>query len=207
MIGWLRGEVAALAESHLLLNVNGVGYVLEAGGRTLARLSVGAAVSLWVETKVTQDSIRLFGFLSDEERAWFERLQTIPGVGPRAALSVLDVLAPDALLEAVALEDKAAVARAHGVGPKLALRIVQELKGKAPPKGYFGTFEPAPLRNPASNAQDAPEADRMAGVSALVNLGYPAADARAAIAAALRAEGAGAALDVLIRRALQELAS
>lgn len=212
MIGFLAGRVIAIAEDRFVLNVGGVGYVVEASGRTLARLETGGMAEMWIETRVSQDAIRLFGFPGDDERAWFEQLQTIPGVGPRAALGVLDALTPAALMDAVALEDKAAIARANGVGPKLAARIAQELKGKAPPMGYLGHFAPG---GPGSGAKDgnAPAASpdsivRAEAVSALVNLGWPAPDAQRAVATALRSAGKDD-MDVgaLVKRALQELAA
>lgn len=205
MIGALKGKIAALGEDVLLMDVQGVHYVVEAGSRTLGRLQLAQETLLWVDTKVSQDAIRLFGFLSDEERAWFERLQTIPGVGPRAALSVLDVLAPAALMDAVSLEDKASVARAHGVGQKLALRIVQELKGKAPPRGFLGGFAPSSPSDSPTPSSDPFAAHRKDALSALVNLGYPALDAQRAIARILRDATADLDLSTLVRRALKDL--
>lgn len=212
MIGFLAGRVIAIAEDRFVLDVQGVGYVIEASGRTLARLEIGSPAEMWIETRVAQDAIRLFGFSGDDERAWFEQLQTIPGVGPRAALGVLDVLTPAALLDAVALEDKAAIARANGVGPKLAARIAQELKGKAPPRGYFGHFAPrtaeTPARENASPAASPGAIARADAVSALVNLGWPSPDAQRAVVNALRAGGEDEMdLGALVKRALQELAA
>ncbi len=212
MIGFLSGRVVAIAGDRLVLDVQGVGYVIEASGRTLARLETGAKAEMWIETRVAQDSIRLFGFPTDDERAWFEQLQTIPGVGPRAALSVLDVLTPAALMDAVALEDKAAIARANGVGPKLAARIAQELKGKAPPKGYFGHFAPiAPIagaKDSGASVANPAAIMRADAVSALVNLGYAGPDAQRAVAAAIRMAGEDDVnVGALVKRALQELAA
>lgn len=202
MIGGLSGKVAAIGEEACLLDVAGVAYVVQAGARTLSRLNQGEAVRLYVETQVREDSIRLFGFLSEEARAWFVQLQTVPSVGARVALSILDVLAPAELADAIALQDKAALARANGVGPKLAARIVQELAGKPAPKGFFGhgaaPGAPAPEAAPDSGA-------RAEAVSALINLGIDAQSAARAVAAAMKALGPEAKeLARLIRAALKE---
>src|SRR5512147_3162592 len=108
MIGSLQGVVAAVGEETALVEVGGVGYLVQSGSRTLARLNVGAPVKLYIETHVREDAIRLFGFASEEERAWFAHLQTIPGVGAKVALGILDAMPPEVLVDAVALQDKAA---------------------------------------------------------------------------------------------------
>jgi Holliday junction DNA helicase RuvA len=132
MIGRLRGLVAEIETEDALIDVMGVGYLVRCGARTLSRLpAVGEEAVLHIETQYSQDAgVRLYGFLSREERSVFRLLQSIQGVGPKAALGVLDVLAPAELASAVAREDKAAISRANGVGPKLAIRILTELKGK-----------------------------------------------------------------------------
>ena len=137
MIGSLNGIVAAVGEETALIEVGGVGYVVQSGARTLARLTVGANVRLYIETHVREDAIRLFGFTGEEERAWFAHLQTIPGVGAKVALGILDAMPPEVLVDAIALQDKAAFARANGVGPKLAARLAQELAAKQGPKGFI----------------------------------------------------------------------
>src|SRR4051812_16142786 len=144
MIGRLRGAVAEVGDEDALIDVMGVGYVVRCGSRTLSRLpDVGAEALLHVETQWTEQAgMTLYGFLSREDRGAFVLLRTIQGVGPKAALAVLDVLPPAELAGAVAREDKAAVARANGVGPKLAQRIVIELKGK--PLGAGLTIAAAP---------------------------------------------------------------
>jgi Holliday junction DNA helicase RuvA len=178
---------------------------VQAGSRTLQRLNQGEAAELWIETQVREDSIKLFGFPSEAERAWFAHLQTVQGVGARVALAILDVLPPGPLADAIALEDKTAVARAHGVGPKVALRVVQELKAKAPPKG-FGWKGAAHSAGPVANGADKDDDNRARrdAISALVNLGFADSDAARAVAVALRADP-NAATAALIRVALKEL--
>src|SRR5688572_11890933 len=163
MIGSLQGVVAAVGEEHALIEVGGVGYVVQAGGRTLARLSVGATVKMFIETHVREDAIRLFGFGAEEERAWFAHLQTIPGVGAKVALGILDAMPPEVLIDAIALQDKAAFARANGVGPKLAARLATELAAKQGPKGFVSLVAAAPRGNGA--AQTAASGSRAEAVS------------------------------------------
>jgi Holliday junction DNA helicase RuvA len=141
MIGRLKGLVDELGEDEAVIDVSGVGYVVRCGSKMLSRLNVGEAASVFVETQwAEQTGITLYGFLTREERAAFVTLKTIQGVGPKAALAVLDVLSPGELDAAVAREDRAAVARANGVGPKLALRIITELKGKPLTSGAVVPF-------------------------------------------------------------------
>src|SRR6201997_4445489 len=132
MIGKLSGVVDSLSEDGVILDVNGVGYLVQCPSSTLSRLTVGAHASLMIEMKVSEDAIRLYGFVSAEEREWFRLLQTVQSVGARVALAVLSTLSPRDLQRALALGDKAMIGRAPGVGPKLALRIATELKDKAP---------------------------------------------------------------------------
>ncbi len=209
MIGRLTGLVAGIGEQAALIDVAGVAYVVQAGARMLGRLDPGERVTVYVETQVREDSIRLFGFLSEEERAWFAQLQDIPGVGARTALAVLDACPPRELAEAIALQDKAAVARAHGVGPKLAQRIVAELKDKPRPKGFLlkrmslaESLAEAPQE--AAQSTEAVDAVRSDAVSALVNLGFGDSDAVRAVAAAARANPQMKAGE-LVRAALKEL--
>jgi Holliday junction DNA helicase RuvA len=199
MIGSLKGVVAAIGEDAALIEVGGVGYVVQAGARTLGRLALGQGAALMVETQVREDAIRLFGFLSDEDRGWFVALQTVQGVGAKVALAILDALGADGVSDALALSDKAAFARANGVGPKLAARIAQELAGKPGPKGFIAG---AP-RAPASSAPAAPGA-RTEAVSALVNLGIDPSTAARAVAQALKTLGPDAPLDGVIKAALKE---
>jgi Holliday junction DNA helicase RuvA len=201
MIGSLQGVVAAVGEDTALIEVAGVGYVVQAGARTLGRLSVGATTRLAVETHVREDAIRLFGFDSDEERAWFAHLQTIPGVGAKVALGILDAMPPEALTDAIAMQDKAAFARANGVGPKLAARLATELTGKQGPKGYVNSSAAA-VR---ATAPAAAGGSRAEAVSALVNLGIDQSSAARAVSAAAKQFDANAPAPELIRAALKEV--
>jgi len=204
MIGKLRGIIDSYAEDFVIIDVNGVGYVVHCSARTLQSLpAVGEPVTLAIETHVREDQIRLFGFLMDVEREWFRLLQTVQGVGTRVALSVLSALRPAELASAIAMRDKAAVARAQGVGPKVAERIVTELKDKAP---AYADVDPAVVR--LSGAVDEKRAPQPVAdaVSALINLGYGQPQAAAAIAAAARDAGEGAEVRTLIRLGLKELA-
>jgi Holliday junction DNA helicase RuvA len=203
MIGKLKGVVDSVYEDHLILDVHGVGYVVACSSRTLQKLPrPGEAAVLAIETQVREDSIRLFGFLSDAERDWFRLLQNVQGVGSKVALAILSILPPQDLTSAIALQDKASVARAPGVGPKLAARIVAELKDRA---GDFGAVSPSAVALAGDSAPDANSAAAEA-ISALVNLGYARPQAAVAIAASLRALGEGAETSALIRRGLKELA-
>jgi len=204
MIGKLKGIIDSYGEDYIVLDVGGVGYLVHCSARTLQELpAAGEPVSLAIETHVREDQIRLFGFLTDVEREWFRLLQTVQGVGAKVALAVLGTLKPGELASAIAMRDKAMVARTPGVGPKVAERIVTELKDKAP--AYAG-LDPAVVR--LSGAVDerrapAPVAD---AVSALTNLGYGQPQATAAVAAAARNAGEGADAAKLIRLGLKELA-
>jgi Holliday junction DNA helicase RuvA len=203
MIGSLSGIVAAVGEDTALIEVGGVGYVVQAGGRTLARLQVGAPARVYIETHVREDAIRLFGFASEEERAWFAHLQTIPGVGAKVALGILDAMPPEALADAIALQDKAAFARANGVGPKLAARLATELTGKAGPKGFIGLGATAPRASSAATPNTS--GARQEAVSALVNLGIDQSSAARAVASAAKQFEADAPAPDLIRAALKEV--
>jgi Holliday junction DNA helicase RuvA len=204
MIGSLQGVVGAVGEDTALIEVGGVGYLVQAPGRTLARLSTGSPAKLFIETYVREDAIKLFGFSSEEERAWFAHLQSIPGVGAKVALAILDVLTVQELADAIALQDKASVARANGVGPKLALRIVQELSGKAGPKG-FANIALGPRLAVANPANGVLGGARAEAVSALVNLGIDQSSAARAVASAAKHFDADAPAPELIRAALKEV--
>ena len=201
MIGSLQGVVAAIGEDAALIEVGGVGYVVQAGARTLGRLSVGAPTRLHIETHVREDAIRLFGFEGEEERAWFAHLQTIPGVGAKVALGILDALPPQALVDAIALQDKAAFARASGVGPKLAGRLAQELAAKQGPRGFVALGVDAPRAAAAAATGGA----RAEAVSALVNLGIDQSSAARAVASAAKKFDADTPAPELIRAALKEV--
>ena len=204
MIGKLKGVIDGYGEDFVVLDVGGVGYLVHCSSRTLQHLpAAGEAASLSIETHVREDMIRLYGFRSDAEREWFRLLQGVQGVGAKVALAILSVLEPGALAGAIASGDKASIARAPGVGPKLAARIAAEMKDKAP---AFGPIDP--LVASLSGAVD--EKKLPTGVSdaisALVNLGYGQPQASAAIAAALREAPEGAETPALIRLGLRELA-
>jgi len=204
MIGKLKGLIESYGQDSVIVDVNGVGYEVHCSARTLQELpGVGQPATLSIETHVREDQIRLFGFITEIEREWFRLLQTVQGVGAKVALSVLGTLKASELASAIAMRDKAMVARAPGVGPKVAERIVTELKDKAP---AYTNIDPALVR--LSGALDdkrapAPVTD---AVSALVNLGYGQAQAAAVIAAATRHAGEGAEATTLIRLGLKELA-
>lgn len=205
MIGKLKGIVDSFGEDFVILDVQGVGYVVTCSSRTLQSLPApGGAAALMIETYVREDQIRLFGFASEEEKEWFRLLGTVQGVGVKVALSILSIMKPAEIATAIALKDVTAVSRANGVGKKLAERICQELKDKAP---GFASVDPAvvSLQAGGTGAKAAPKPMADA-VSALVNLGYPQLQASAAVAAAARSAGEAATTEQLIRLGLKELA-
>ena len=203
MIGRLRGVLAEVGEAECLIDCGGVGYVAACGARTLGRLPApGDETTLYIHSQWSEDAgPRLYGFLTRDERRTFTVLLAIQGVGPKAALSVLDVLPPGELASAVAREDKAAVGRANGVGPKLALRIVTELKGKPLGDAHFAPSAPG------VHAEVAPPPPSVTGeaVAALLGLGIAEINARRAVDQALIRLGDEAELPAVIRAALQEL--
>ncbi|WP_447910699.1 Holliday junction branch migration protein RuvA [Brevundimonas bullata] len=203
MIGRLRGVLAEVGEAECLIDCGGVGYVASCGARTLGRLPApGDETTLYIHSQWSEDAgPRLYGFLTRDERRAFTVLLAIQGVGPKAALSVLDVLPPGELASAVAREDKAAVGRANGVGPKLALRIVTELKGKPLGDAHFAPSAPG------VHAEVAPPPPSVTGeaVAALLGLGIAEVNARRAVDQALIRLGDEAELPAVIRAALQEL--
>jgi Holliday junction DNA helicase RuvA len=205
MIGKLKGLVDSYGEDHVILDVNGVGYVVHCSARTLQHLPrPGEAVALAIETQVREDAIRLYGFASEPERDWFRLLQTVQGVGAKLALAILGVLAPAELATAIAVGDKAMVARAPGVGARLATRIVTELRDKVP---AFAAVDPTVVRLAGGDGAKPARGPVADAISALVNLGYGRPQAAAAVAASLAALGEGAETSALIRRGLRELAS
>ena len=203
MIGKLTGRLDHVSPNAAIVDVGGVGYEVTLGARTLTTLPpIGETVTLAIETYVREDEIRLFGFATEHERAWFRALQTVQGVGAKVALAVLGTLSAADLANAVALQDKGSVSRAPGVGPKVAARIVAELKDRMPqlapairPGGGL-----APIVTPPEGlaARDA--------VSALLNLGYAHGEAAAAVSAAIGKAGRDARPEELIRLGLKELA-
>ena len=203
MIAKLKGLIDEYGDHHVVIDVNGVGYILSCSGRTLSALpQVGEAATIFVETTVIQEQIRLYGFASALERQWFRLLMTVQGVGAKVALSILSSASVSDLSSAIAMQDKAMVARAPGVGPKVAGRIVSELRDKAP--GFIEGDVAAFAQVSGAVAVGAPSATRDA-VSALVNLGYGQAQAGAAVATAYREGGEDASTETLIRLALKAL--
>ena len=195
MIARLTGTLAESTADHAVIDVGGVGYLVQASARTLAALGpVGGSVMVFTEMQVREDAMTLFAFGSVGERDWFRLLTGVQGVGGRVALSILSVLDEAELSRAIASQDKAMVARANGVGPKLAERIVRELKDKV---GGIAI-------GPAGVALSAPSGAAADAVSALANLGFRPAEASAAVAAAVDELGDGAGLDALVRLALRK---
>jgi len=204
MIGKLSGIVDSYGEDWVILDVHGVGYQVYCSTRTLSTLpQTGEAARLAIETYVREDMIRLYGFATDLERDWFRLLQTVQGVGARVALSVLGTMPPSELATAIALSDKAALARAPGVGKKVAERLVTELRDKAP---AYSSADPALIHLQGDLAEKRAPRPVADAVSALVNLGYAQVQASAAVANAARAAGEDATTEELIRRGLKELA-
>lgn len=207
MIGKLKGIVDAIGESHLIVDVGGVGYEVQASARTLRNLKLGEKVSLTIDTHVREDAIRLYGFSSEVERSWFRTLQNVQGVGAKVALSVLGTLSPQELVQVIALANWAAVEQTPGVGKKLAQRIVSELKDKAPGlataglagKGKLPPVDGAPAAGDIASAQ-------AEAISALTNLGYQPIQAAQAVATAVEIAGAAADTAQLIRQGLKALA-
>jgi Holliday junction DNA helicase RuvA len=195
--------LASAAADAAVIDVNGVGYLVSASARTLSAIGpIGAAVVLHVDTQVREDAIQLFGFVTEDERDWFRLLQTVQGVGGRVALAILSVLPPADLQAAIAMKDTASVARANGVGPKLAARIVNELKDKAGSIALSAGVG-VPVFAAAASAADGATRDAL---SALANLGFRPAEASRAVAEAQAELGDGAAFGDLVRIALKKSA-
>jgi len=205
VIGKLRGILDEIGEDHCVIDVGGVGYVAHCSARTLSSLgTVGTEVTLFIETYVREDMIRLYGFQTALEREWFRLLQSnVQGVGAKVALAVLSTLTPAELANAIALRDIAMVARAPGVGKKVAERIVTELKNKAPAFAGEAAGTIGLKQDIGEGVAPAPVSD---AVSALANLGYSRDVAANAVAAALRSAGETADTGTLIRLGLKELA-
>ncbi len=205
MIGKLTGRVDTVAADHAIIDVGGVGYVVHCPSSTLSRLTVGATATLAVETKVSDEAIRLYGFLAADEREWFRLLQTVQGVGGRVALAILSALKVSELERAVMLGDKAVVGRAQGVGPKLATRIVTELKDKAPSLALQRSVE----TGERVRGLQAPHPVESDAIAALVKLGYSQMAAAEAVSRAEQNIGPNAdalPLDALLRESLRQLA-
>jgi Holliday junction DNA helicase RuvA len=205
MIGKLTGRVDFTGADHAVIDVGGVGYVVQCASSTLSRLAAGASVALWIETKMSEDAIRLYGFLAADEREWFRLLQTVQGVGARVALAILSALRIAELERAIVLGDKSVVGRAQGVGPKLATRIVTELKDKAPALALQRGAE----TGERVGGLQAPRPVESDAIAALMKLGYSQMAAADAIARASQNIGPNAdalPLDVLLRESLRQLA-
>lgn len=204
MIGKLKGLIDSYGDDWVIVDVGGVGYQVFCSARTLQRLpKAGEAAVLSIETMVREDMIRLYGFAGDIEREWFRLLMTVQGVGAKVALGVLSVLDPGALATAIAMKDLAAIARAPGVGRRVAERIATELKDKAP---AYADADPSVIRVAADLAEARLSGPVAEAVSALVNLGYAQLQAAAAVQAAAQAMGGEANTAALIRQGLKELA-
>lgn len=196
MIARLTGLLDSTGEDWAVVDVGGVGYLVQCSARTLSQLpGRGERVSLAVETHMREDRIQLYGFLEQVERDWFRLLTTVQGVGAKVALGLLSVMGPGEMSGAIAAQDKAAISRAQGVGPRLAGRILSELRDRV---GGISPSSPTPGGGP-SPVDDA--------VSALVNLGYARTDAHGAVLAAARSLGDEASVEDLIRSGLKELAA
>ena len=205
MIGKLKGLVDSFGDDHVLIDCGGVCYEAHCSSRTLQALPrVGEAAVVFIETIVREDMIRLYGFSSESEKAWFNLLMTVQGVGARVALAILSALSPSELSSAIALQDKAMIGRANGVGPKLAVRLVTELKGKVP---ATGAVDAGTLGLQSALGEGVAPSAISDAVSALTNLGYSSAQASAALARIVAREGDSVPTEKLIRLGLRELST
>lgn len=211
MIAKLRGIIDTLGEDYCIIDVNGVGYLVAASAKTLGKLAIGAEASLLVETVVREDSISLFGFADAWEKEWFNTLTKVQGVGAKVCLSILSVLSPTQLAQAIGAQDKTSFCRASGVGPKLAARIVTELKDKIVtiPVNSNNTTVLADDVTPAAPIMPATDANYAKSddvISALVNLGYQRLEAYRVVSKVI-AENQDAGVADLIRLSLKEFAN
>lgn len=198
MIAKLRGLIDSIEDGQIVVDIQGVGYLVQCSSRTIAGLpGMGKPVTLLIETVVREDDIRLFGFENAEEREWFRLLQTVQAVGARVALAIMATMSVSDLAEAIMAQDKASLTRAPGVGPRLADRILSELKNKVP------TLD---VRPGAAQSGDSGKGAQGDAISALVNLGYRRAEAFGAISTASKSLGDEAPIDALITAGLKELA-
>ena len=217
MIGRLKGLVDGVGDGWVMIDVNGVCYLVEGSGRMLSSLpSHGEMVTLAIETYVREDQFRLFGFLSEEERSWFKLLLGVQGVGAKVALAIQSVLSVGELSQAVMTQDKIMVSRAPGVGPKVAQRIVQELKDKIPEASFVvaGQGAPVGVASHEAGVADNPGVNSAVSdaLSALTNLGYARSQANVVVMTVMGQmnqsddEAATISAEALIKRALKELA-
>ena len=205
MIGKLKGLIDSYGDDFVHIDVQGVVYEAFCSSKTMQTLpQVGHAAVVHIEMIVREDMIRLYGFASEAEKAWFRLLTTVQGVGARVAISILSTLATNELQTAIALQDKAMVGRAPGVGPKLAVRVVTELRGKVP---TTSGIDPIVIGLQVALGEGRAAGSVTDAVSALSNLGYSSAQASAAIARVVQKEGDGVATEKLIRLGLRELGS
>jgi Holliday junction DNA helicase RuvA len=203
MIGKLRGIVDSVGDDWVILDVGGVGYEISCSTRTLASIpAIGDTLSLSIETYVREDQIRLFGFIDDLERTWFRLLQSVQGVGAKVALAILSTHSANDLANAIALQDKAEIARAPGIGPKVAQRLVTELKEKVPVMHQIGITGVVDKGVVVGLPEGTAAAD---AVSALTNLGYPLSQASNAIALATKTIVGEPRAEELIKLGLREL--
>jgi Holliday junction DNA helicase RuvA len=210
MIAKLTGIVDSAALSHMIVDVGGVGYLVNASSRTLSRVGgKGAGVSLLIETVVREDQFTLYGFCDAAEKEWFQILCTVQGVGPKAAMAILSAVTPEQLPTVIASQDKSALRQADGVGEKLAVRIVTELKEKAGKMalGTAATHQAQDARKGGKVEAALPRSASNDAVSALVNLGYGRAEAFGAVTNVVREKGEEVALGDLIRESLKELSA
>ena len=205
MIGKLKGLVESLGDDHVLIDVQGVCYLVYCSSRTMGALPVvGEPCSVHIEMMVREDMLRLHGFATRSEQAWFRALLSVQGVGARVALAILSTLSPSEISSAIALQDKAMMGRAPGVGPKLAQRLITELKGKIPD---IGEVDGGALGLQTALGEGGATGNVSDAVSALSNLGYSSAQASVALAKIVATEGEDIATEKLIRLGLKELGS
>ncbi len=206
MIGKLKGILDDIGEDWVIIDVQGVGYHVQCSTRTLARLpEKGTALSLSIETHVREDAIKLFGFETPEERDWFRLLQSVQGVGAKVALALLSILSAPDLANAIQFQDKAAINRAPGVGPRLAARILTELKDKQLPSLGADVVPTGAVKKPDASEGNGASAASAEALSALVNLGYNESQAAQTISGILNAHEGAPPLETLIRESLKEL--
>lgn len=211
MIAKLTGVIDSVGLNYVIVDVNGVGYLVYASGKTLARIgsAKGMAVSLLIETIVREDQFTLYGFADAQEKEWFQILCTVQGVGAKVAQTILGTIAADQLPMVIASQDKTALKQAEGVGEKLAVRIVTELKEKAGKLalGQAASQKAAAGKAGKSTLVEVPKTVSNDAVSALINLGYGRAEAFGAVANVIRDKGEDIAIGDLIRESLKELSA
>tara|TARA_B100000686_G_C16675631_1_gene908954 strand:- start:168 stop:818 length:651 start_codon:yes stop_codon:yes gene_type:complete len=204
VISKLKGVIDAINTDSLVIDVNGVGYLVFGSSRMLSTFVIGDTTAIEIETHVREDHINLYGFIDGVERDWFRLLTTVQGVGAKAALGILGILAPNDLLQAIAANDKIAITRAQGIGPKLATRILSELKDKVGNLTLNSVGQK--INTPSLDSVSSAPSELADAASALVNLGYGHSEALGAVARVLGERGDGVDVEELIREGLKELA-